>query len=109
MDLSLRDLERAVSIRRQIDQLEGQLNTILRGASTGGGSHGARPGLSPQTKAKIAASLRARWAKKRGGAPTVKRSGARKKGGITAAGRRRLSLLMKARWAARKKAGQVSK
>jgi hypothetical protein len=35
----------------------------------------------------------------------MKTAPAKKKGGITAAGRKRLSQLMKARWAARRKAG----
>jgi hypothetical protein len=58
--------------------------------------------MSAAARAKIAAAARARWAriKGRGG----KKGGKKRKGGITAAGRRRLSQLMKARWAARRKA-----
>jgi len=57
--------------------------------------------MSPQARAKIAAAMRARWAKRKGKAAHV--STAKRKGGITAAGRKRLSQLMKARWAARRK------
>ena len=59
--------------------------------------------MSAQARAKIAAAMRARWAKRKGTAATA--STRRKKGGLTPAGRRRLSQLMKARWAARRKAG----
>ena len=49
-----------------------------------------------------------------GSAPRIRRvsaakggkSRAKKRGGLTAAGRKRLSMLMKKRWAARKKAGR---
>jgi len=46
--------------------------------------------------------MRARWAKRKGRTTATKT--AKKKGGLTAAGRKRLSQLMKARWAARRKA-----
>jgi hypothetical protein len=46
--------------------------------------------------------MRARWAKRKGRTTATKT--AKRKGGITPAGRRRLSQLMKARWAARRKA-----
>ena len=104
MDLSTRNLEQALSIRRQIDALERRFRGLVGGA--GGGAMAARrrgPSrrMSAAARAKIAAAARARWAriKGRGGAKT----GKKRKGGITAAGRRRLSELMKARWAARKK------
>jgi hypothetical protein len=58
--------------------------------------------MSPQARAKIAAAMRARWAKKKGRTAAAKT--AKRKSGITAAGRKRLSQLMKARWAARRKA-----
>jgi len=46
--------------------------------------------------------MRAQWAKRKGRTTGTKT--AKKKGGLTAAGRKRLSQLMKARWAARRKA-----
>jgi hypothetical protein len=104
MDISLNSLEKALSIRRQIETLERRLAGLLGGTvsphpTTGKG----RRHMSAATRAKIAAAARARWAKKKAG-----RDGAGKprgkRGGITAAGRRRLSQLMKARWAARRKA-----
>jgi hypothetical protein len=105
MDISVKALEEAVSIRRQIDNLERRLSSILGGAP-------ARPAVtapaqraryfSPSTRAKLSSAARARWARLKGGA---KPAPTRKKGALTAAGRRKLSELMKARWAARRKSG----
>jgi hypothetical protein len=106
MDISVKALEEAVSIRRQIDNLERRLSSILGGAP-------ARPAaaptpkqagryFSPSTRAKLSAAARARWSRLKGG---TKPAPAKKKGALTAAGRRKLSELMKARWAARRKAG----
>jgi len=101
MDISLKSLEEAVSIQRQIGSLEKRLSAILGGSpSTVPSTHRAKRRISPQVRAKIAAAMRARWAKRK--APHV--STAKRKGGISAAGRKRLSQLMKARWAARRKA-----
>ena len=106
MDTSAKALEEAISIRRQIDNLEKRLSLILRGGAPATTTTRPRPAgaryFSPATRAKLAAAARARWAKLRGGATTA--TPARKKGQLTAAGRRKLSLLMKARWAARRKA-----
>jgi len=106
MDLSLRNLEQAVSIRREIDRLQGRLNALMRGGSASTGGDGARRRMSLRTRAKLAAAARARWAKRRGGAGGQRSnlSATRKKGGLTPAGRRKLSQLMKARWAAKRKA-----
>jgi hypothetical protein len=102
MHISLDSLEEALSIRRQIDTLEKRLGTLLGGSpSTAALTHKGKRRMSAQARAKIAAAMRARWAKRkeRTAAKTAK-----KKGGLTAAGRKRLSQLMKARWAARRKA-----
>jgi hypothetical protein len=116
MDISVKALEEALSIRRQIDNLEKRLSSLM-------GGHGGRPlrpgpapraasltqarrYFSPSTRAKLSAAAKARWAKKRG-ATTAAPS--RKKGQLTPAGRRKLSQLMKARWAARRKAGDTKK
>src|SRR4029434_461005 len=98
MDISLKSLEEALRTRRQIAALEQRLSTVL-GASAS--TRGGKRRMSPQARAKIAAAMRARWARKEG--RTRRTSTAKRKGGITAAGRKRLSQLMKARWAARKR------
>jgi len=113
MDLSTRDLQRALAIRRQIDELQRRLNNLASGRSSGRGGASisrthrtTRRSLSAAARSKIAAAARARWARVRAGrsrSQTAKKGG-RRRGGITAAGRRRLSQLMKARWAARRRA-----
>src|ERR1051325_1440556 len=101
MDLSLRNLEEAVSIRRQIDNLERRLNTLVGGSAGHGAATSCRRGrrrMSAATRAKLSAAARARWARQRGGGGKRGRATRRRRSGITAAGRRRLSQLMKDRW-----------
>jgi hypothetical protein len=103
MDISVKDLQEAISIRQQIDNLQRRLSSILRGAPQREAASTARGRyFSAATRAKLSAAARARWARMRGtgGAAPSKR-----KGQLTPAGRRRLSQLMKARWAARRKTG----
>ena len=104
MDISVKALEEAVSLRRQIDSLERRLSSILGGAPARPTAAPTQAGryFSPKTRAKLSAAARARWARLKGGA---KPAPAKKKGALTAAGRRKLSELMKARWAARRKSG----
>ena len=116
MDISTHDLEQAVALRRQIDSLEKQLasqrdelRARLREHHKGvfveraPSARGKR--FSAATRAKLAAAARARWARIRAGKGAATKP-KKKKGGLTAAGRRRLSQLMKARWAARRRASK---
>src|SRR5438876_8647596 len=109
MDLSLRSLEQAVSMRRQIDNLERRLASLLGSTSPSPTSSTGRRRMSPATRAKLAAAARARWARQKGAKKAGHTTARKKKGGITAAGRKRLSQLMKARWAARRRAAGKSK
>jgi len=101
MDLSTRNLEQALSIRRQIDALERRLRSLVGGTSAGATAttaparRGGKRRLSTSARAKIAAAARARWARFRAGrgGAKAKKQGKRGGGGITAAGRRRLSQL----------------
>ena len=108
MEISVKDLQEAISIRQQIDNLQRRLSSLLRGAPQKPATP-ATPGryFSATTRAKLSAAARARWARTRGGGGTAAPSG--KKGQLTPAGRRKLSQLMKARWAARRKAGGAKK
>lgn len=102
MDISVKTLQDAISIRRQIDDLQKRLSSILAGAPAKQTAPARGRYFSPGTRAKLAAAARARWARQRAAttaAPTRKR-----KGQLTPAGRRKLSQLMKARWAAGRKA-----
>src|SRR5438045_8771380 len=102
MDISLKSLEEAVSIRRKIGSLEKRLDAILRTPPSSPATRRGKRRISPQARAKIAAAMRARWAKRK--EERQLQSTHRKKSGLTPAGRKRLSQLMKARWAARRKA-----
>jgi hypothetical protein len=107
MDISVKDLQEAISIHQQIDNLQRRLSSLLRGApqrSTAPTASGRY--FSPATRAKLSAAARARWARTRGSGGAAP---ARREGQLTPAGRRKLSQLMKARWAARKKAGGKQK
>jgi hypothetical protein len=105
MEISLDSLEKALSIRRQIDSLERRLAALLgRTVSSRPTTGKGRRHMSAAARAKIAAAARARWAQRKAGRVDGAANQRRKRGGITAAGRRRLSQLMKARWAARRKA-----
>jgi hypothetical protein len=63
--------------------------------------------MSLAARKKIAAAQRIRWAKIRG-IDTSARKPAKRKSGLTPAGRQKLSQLMKARWAARRKTEKTS-
>ena len=106
MDISVEELQEAISIRRQIDTLEKRLSSILRGQrSASSPPRTGRRHMSAATRAKLAAAATARWARLKAGTKIIPTKMIPvKKGGITPAGRKRLSQLMKARWAARRKA-----
>jgi len=106
MDISVKTLQEAISIRQQIDNLEKRLSSLLAGAPSRPTAPTGGRYFSPGTRAKLSAAAKARWAKKRGATTAAPR---RIKGQLTAAGRRKLSQLMKARWAARRKAGGAKK
>jgi hypothetical protein len=113
MDISVKELQEAISIRQQIDNLQRRLSSLLRGAPqrptapTAPGRTAPGRFFSPATRAKLAAAARARWARTRGTGAVA--APAKRKGQLTPAGRRKLSQLMKARWAARRKAGGKQK
>lgn len=107
MDISVKALQEAISIRQQIDNLQRRLSSVLRGTAERPTTPSATGRyFSPATRAKLSAAARARWARRRG---TTAAAPARRKGQLTPAGRRKLSQLMKARWAARRRAGGKQK
>ncbi len=116
---SLTNLKEAVAIRERIEGLEQRLNQILGGApvttsapSRSSKRGGTRGKMSPAARARIAAAMRARWAKQRAGssggektktAAKPAKAGRRRRGNMSAEARKKLSDAMKARWAARRK------
>jgi hypothetical protein len=101
MDISTKALQEAISIRRQIDALEKRFSSVLGGSPSSAPTREGRRRMSAATRAKLAAAARARWARIKTGTKTTPK----RKNGISPAGRKRLSQLMKARWAARRKTG----
>jgi hypothetical protein len=101
MDLTLEDLNRALSIRRQIDRLEKRLSSLFGGRPA---TSEARS-VSGKSRAKIPGTSRVGTTALKTGAKqsTVRRSAKRPR--LSAAGRRKLSQAMKARWAKRMHGG----
>lgn len=97
MDLSLTTLTEAVTVRRQIENLERRLASLFGGGPQRPASR-RRP-MSAATRAKLAAAAKRRWAQSRS---TSGRPAGKKKAALSAAGRRKLADAMKARWAARR-------
>jgi hypothetical protein len=103
MDLSLRTLKEAVEIRQQIDDLEERLVALFKQPVQPMTTMVAQRRRMPiAAKAGISAATKARRARAPGKHATTARRTANRKSGITSAGRKRLSEMMKARWAARK-------
>ena len=64
MEVSVKQLEEAVAIRKQIDQLRSRLASLLAGSSAPSQPAGKRRGgLSASGRERIAAAARARWAR----------------------------------------------
>jgi hypothetical protein len=65
MALSLKQLEEALRLRRQIDALEKRLTSIIGvgAAPAGPVARGGRRRMSAATRSKLAAAARARWAR----------------------------------------------
>ena len=105
MDISLKSLEEALSIRRQIGTLEKRLASLLGTALSRSAFKTGEKRMSAATREKLSAAAKARLVKRKRGVSKA----ARKKGELTPAGRKRLSQLMKARWAATRRAAAGKK
>ncbi|HOB98703.1 MAG TPA: hypothetical protein PKM43_08155 [Verrucomicrobiota bacterium] len=118
--LSVAQLRRAIAIREKIEALEKELASIqgLSPAPVPAPSKKAakKRTMSPEARAKIAASQKAVWAKRKGKKTTSAKPApkapakpvSQPKRKLSAAGRKRLSALAKARWAAAHAAGKTS-
>jgi uncharacterized protein (DUF2235 family) len=107
-------LKRGLQIAEEIAALEVEMKAIFQGKAVSAPSvpHAPAPiarrrkKLSAQAIANIRAAQHKRWAKIKGAkAPVAAKAPAKKKGGLTPAGRARLAAAMKRRWAAAKKSG----
>ena len=106
--ISLKKLEEAVGIRRQMEALERRFASLVGTPALGLTPHKGRRKVSAATRGKLSAAAKARWSMGKGGHSATVAKSSRKRGGLTPAGRKRLSQLMKARWAARRKAALSS-
>jgi hypothetical protein len=119
-DLSVAQLQRAIAIRQQIENLQEELESLGDGAVVRTGRVGRPPGVKlgrpPGTKgrrrmsaagrAAIAAAAKARWAKYRGDkAPSAEKPAGKRKR-FNSAARAKLSAIAKARWAKVKASGK---
>ena len=117
MNLSLKSLEEAVGLRRQIETLEARLGVMFGQSPSAPTARRGQKGrtISAAHRAKLSAAAKARWAKRSGAtvesAPqvTTASKGRKSGGGLSAAGRKKLSEMMKARWAARGKGAAKAK
>src|SRR5580765_2900469 len=106
-DLTPEQLKRAASIKEQIDGLNRQLRAILGAPATPRAAPTRNRTMSAAVKKKIAATQRARWAKRRVSKPaTASARPAAKKTVFSTATRAKLSAKLKAYWAAKKKSGK---
>jgi hypothetical protein len=100
--LSLHQLQRAVSIKEQIESLESELEALFGGRDSGSGVKALLKKktrgytISAAGRARIAAAQRARWAKVKGRKAPAAKKGKRR---MSAAGRAAISRAAKARWA----------
>ena len=128
-DLPIATIEKALSIRKQIEALREAEEAIMGGSSTGNGAVAKRRGRPAKTavvepvaskvdgrkgkrsaasRAKMAAAQKARWAKKRGGASSpvkaVVNGAEKRKRTMSPEARARIAAAQKARWAKQKAA-----
>ena len=118
---TLIQLNQAVTIAEQIEELQAKLASLVGGASIApapipapapkaASAPVAKAGkrtMSPEARARIAAAQRARWAKSKAVSKTPAASPAiaKKKGKLSPEGRAKIVAALKARWAA-KRAGK---
>src|SRR6266436_2040587 len=81
MDMSLKSLEEALLIRRQIGTLEKRLASLLGTASLRSAFKTGGKGMSAATRAKLSAAAKARWAKQKASGKTGQTTVDGKKGG----------------------------
>jgi hypothetical protein len=101
-DLTTGQLHRIISIKEQIEKLQGQIDSIAGDGgipSTSAVKVPMKRRMSPAARARIAAGARARWARIKGTAPTSPKLPKKGKRRLSAAGRAAIVAATKARWA----------
>ena len=104
INLSVKQLHRAASIKHQIETMQEQLSRLL-GGTVGAATPRKRRKMSAAGRRRIAAAQKARWAKAKGRKSAAKPVWkARRK--MSAAAKARMSAAAKARWKKAKEAGK---
>jgi len=105
--LTTAQLERIITIKQQIEDLQSQLDSIDGGTGRGPARPKGKRRMSAAGRRAIAAAARARWAEYRG--KTVKKSkpaGKRRK--MSAAARAKMAAVARARWRKAKAQGKTA-
>lgn len=109
LSLSVAQLRKVIAIKEKIEALDNELQSVLNVAPQAGklsvGMGRKKRTMSAAVRAKMAAARRAWWAKRK---KTATAQPVKKSGRISAAGKRRLSMVATARWAKIKAAGRKS-
>lgn len=66
--LSVKQLQRVITIREKIDALEAELDQLIPGTEAPASAPPAKRHVSAATRRKLAAAQRERWARTKGGA-----------------------------------------
>jgi hypothetical protein len=109
VDLSIRELKRAITIREKLDAMQTELHSILGSSADLGGASMQRTRkrrMSAAGRAAISAAATARWAKLKRGA--VGKAGRKPKRRMSVAARAKMAAAAKKRWARAKAAGRNS-
>jgi hypothetical protein len=114
LSLSVAQLRRAVAIKEQIESLEAELAVVLGSTPLPSDAAGVAPAhnkkkvMSPEARAKIAATQKARWVSLRAakGQPAITKTGKTAKRTISAEARKKMAEGAKSRWAKIKAANQ---
>jgi hypothetical protein len=105
LDLTITQLKRAAEIKQQIEDLNKELGSVLSGSTKLGVAPSKTRSMSASVRKKIAATQKARWAKRQGAkaaTPLAKPATKAKKKSMSPAARAKLSAKLKAFWAAKK-------
>jgi hypothetical protein len=111
LDLTSEQLQKAVSIKGEIESLQNELNSILGESTTPAQTTKTRRKLSKAVRAKMAVAAKLRWAVRKGTTTPASEAAVKpvkRANKMSAAGRARISAAAKARWAKAKAAGKTT-
>lgn len=104
---STAQLKRAIEVKLKLESLENELQALLgdqRGTSSSNGAGRRRRGMNADSRAKIAAAQRTRWAGAKG--KTAVNSAEKTRRKMPAAAKAKLAAIARKRWRLAKAAGK---